>query len=64
MYICKPYIIYCDFENKHILIFILNNNNFERHDINSCYIITIINFMSFKILLILDFEINLIEHTF
>ena len=21
MYICKPYIIHCDFENKHILIF-------------------------------------------
>ena len=23
MYICKPYIIYCDFENKHIPILIL-----------------------------------------
>ena len=22
MYICKPYMIYCDFENKHILILI------------------------------------------
>ena len=26
MYIYKPYIICCDFENRHILIFILNIN--------------------------------------
>ena len=34
MYICKPYIIHCDFENKHFLIILIGCIRFNENKYN------------------------------